>query len=188
MLRRAAAPGGDLRVVVGAAERLPVRTATFDVVLVVNALHHFEDPQRFLCEAARVLRPGGLLLTVGLDPSRGDDPWYVYDYFPTVRAADRARYPGCATIRTWLEQAGFREPTTELAQRLQERHDARTCLEEGTVGPSATSQLALLSREEYRAGIDRIESDIARADARGETHWLRADLSLYATSARAPGP
>jgi hypothetical protein len=36
----------------------------------------------FLDEARRVLRSGGRLMTIGLDPHLGIDRWYIYDYFP----------------------------------------------------------------------------------------------------------
>jgi len=44
------------------AERLPFREAAFDLVTCRIAAHHFPDPFRFVCESARVLKPGGLLV------------------------------------------------------------------------------------------------------------------------------
>jgi SAM-dependent methyltransferase len=55
-------PGSRVR---GDAESLPFRTGSFDAVLSTYALEHFHEPGRTLLEAARVLRPGGLLLLVG---------------------------------------------------------------------------------------------------------------------------
>ena len=45
----------------GYAESLPFRSANFDLVTVSSAYHWF-DQERFLAEAARVLRPGGWLV------------------------------------------------------------------------------------------------------------------------------
>ena len=43
-------------------ESLPLNTASFDCVLMSEVIEHLEQPQISICEAARVLRPGGRLL------------------------------------------------------------------------------------------------------------------------------
>ena len=54
--RRAAAYGLDYLVVVGDAERLPVRTRAADVAFVHDGLHHLDDPLVGVAELARVAR------------------------------------------------------------------------------------------------------------------------------------
>ncbi|MDX6770801.1 MAG: methyltransferase domain-containing protein [Elusimicrobiota bacterium] len=56
---RAAVPGA--RFVEGDACALPFPDASFDRVLAVECIFHFPSRARFLVEAARVLKPGGLL-------------------------------------------------------------------------------------------------------------------------------
>ncbi len=46
--------------------RLPLATGSFDIVVMQMVLHHAEDPDLVLAEAARVLRPGGRLLLIDL--------------------------------------------------------------------------------------------------------------------------
>jgi ubiquinone/menaquinone biosynthesis C-methylase UbiE len=55
------------------AEQIPFADAPFDLVTVRVAPHHFSSPQKFVQEAARVLKPGGhFLLIDGTVPD--DDP------------------------------------------------------------------------------------------------------------------
>ena len=46
--------------------RLPMGSGSFDTAILQMVLHYAEDPAAALTEAARVLRPGGLLLVVDL--------------------------------------------------------------------------------------------------------------------------
>jgi SAM-dependent methyltransferase len=50
---------GDTPFVCATAESLPFRDHTFDVVVCQGSLDHFPEPQAFLREVARVLRPQG---------------------------------------------------------------------------------------------------------------------------------
>jgi SAM-dependent methyltransferase len=49
-------------VIADACERLPFREASFDAVVCMEGIEHFEDQTGFLRECARVLRPGGRLV------------------------------------------------------------------------------------------------------------------------------
>lgn len=63
--------------------RMPFRDAAFDHVLCTETLEHLTDPQVFLCEVARVLRPGGRLhLTAPLTFKEHQQP---HDYFRYTR-------------------------------------------------------------------------------------------------------
>lgn len=67
MLERARAKG--LQTVQGDATELPHPDDAVDAVLVVDALHHFPDHERCIAEAARVLKPGGVLVIREFDRS-----------------------------------------------------------------------------------------------------------------------
>ncbi len=73
MLSSGAAAARDLRAqphrVVGLAEALPFREASFDAVLCFNAIQHF-DLEAFLCEAGRVLRSGAMLIVYTRTPEQ----------------------------------------------------------------------------------------------------------------------
>lgn len=55
------------RAVQADAATLPVPHGSVDAVVVLDALHHFPDPPGALAEAARVLRPGGVLVVRDFD-------------------------------------------------------------------------------------------------------------------------
>jgi SAM-dependent methyltransferase len=57
MLRRGGAPGA-----VADAQRLPLKSRSFDVVVLSAILEHLVDPADAVAQGARVLKPGGLLL------------------------------------------------------------------------------------------------------------------------------
>jgi SAM-dependent methyltransferase len=171
---------GDLRA--GAAEALPWPDAWFDCVVYINALHHFADPLRALQESFRVLRPGGRLLSVGLDPHQRTGRWYVYEYFPAALAADLARFPSHDQRTSWLRNAGFDEIMVRVIEHLQFTLPYGQAIQDGILERSFTSQLGVLSAEQYAAGIQRIRES-AQAN---EAFRLEVDLHLYSTVARKP--
>lgn len=173
------APGAALAQ--GRAEQLPWANVAFERLFCINAFHHFEDKLRFLAEARRVLGSSGQMMTVGLDPHVGIDHWYIYEYFEPVLEIDKRRYPASSEIREWMEALRFSNVRTCEVQHLPVRLPARTAIKQGRLDRCATSQLAVLTDEEYQRGRDRILRALESADARGETLHLSADLRLYAT-------
>jgi SAM-dependent methyltransferase len=178
MLARArhAAPGA--RLVRASADALPWRDASFDRLFCVNALHHFPDRARFFAEARRVLRPGGGLLTIGKDPHTERDDWWVYDYFEETRAIDRERFARVRTLRGELALAGFAWTESMEADHIELLYPAADALANGAVDAGFTSQLTVLSDEEFQRGRDRL---IAANQAAGGALQLVADFRLYAT-------
>lgn len=65
--------------------RLPFAPATFDVVLSICAIEHFDSGDAAIAEMARVLKPGGDLLLSADVLSRGHE-------WPKLRAAHCAKY------------------------------------------------------------------------------------------------
>ncbi|MBI3394228.1 MAG: metalloregulator ArsR/SmtB family transcription factor [Spirochaetia bacterium] len=100
MLERAQerCPAADVRI--GAVEHLPLSDGEADTLICSMVLHHMPDPRAALQEAARVIRPGGVLILADLATheeeimrSRLADFWLGFD--PARLVAD-------------LEAAGFR--------------------------------------------------------------------------------
>ena len=164
------------------AERLPLRDASVERVFCVNAFHHFGDKPAFVVEARRVLRPGGGLFVLGLDPHTRLDRWWVYDVFTPAFEIDRRRYPPTEWIRGTLREAGFAKTATAIAQHLPWRGSAREVFASGRMDRSWTSQLAVLSDAEFAAGEAKLRARMDDCARRGEDLVLHADLRLYATT------
>ena len=179
MLNVARARRADARLLRAHAEAIPCRPATFDRVFCVNALHHFSDPAAFFCETRRVLVGGGGLLTAGLDPHTGRDRWWIYDYFPSVLGEDRRRYLPAARIRELMEAAGFSRCETREVQHMPAEMTVNEAARRGFLDRTSTSQLMVISEEEYEAGLKHIHRD---DDAAGGRKILRSDLRVYGTT------
>ena len=54
--------------VAGTAEEMPLPDSGFDAIVVTDAFHHFRDQDAAVREFARVVRPGGTVLVLDLDP------------------------------------------------------------------------------------------------------------------------
>ena len=182
MLTRARYSLPDAALIRGTAVYLPLPNASLDRVFCINALHHFPNKPAFLAEVKRILRPGGRLLTVGLDPHRNQDRWHVYDYFPESLAIDRERFPASEALREWMAVAGFKNCVTQEVDHWVIHLSAREVLEQGRLDTAATSQLSVLTDEEYARGMGRLLDDMQRAGAQGQELLLMVDLRLYGTT------
>jgi SAM-dependent methyltransferase len=123
---RAASHGHALGVVplLAAAEQLPVRTASLDLVTAFNCVHHF-DLARFLAAAARVLQPGGQLFIYTRTPQQNARTIWGR-HFPGFTEHEQ-RLHNEAAIRdavrrtdglTMIATQTFRHPRTSTAERL----------------------------------------------------------------------
>ncbi len=166
------------------AESLPWRDASFDRVVCLNALHHFADRDAFFDETRRVLKPNGAVLAVGLDPHAGRDSWWIYEYFPETVAIDLARYPAVRTIRAEMVRAGFTSSESYEVQTFEHQMPATRAIERGLVTASFSSQLAVLSADEFEAGVARIRTGIAEAEKSGGELMLASELHLFAVIGR----
>ena len=182
MIARAQAAAPGARLVRGRAEALPWSDATFDRVYCVNALHHFANRAQFFAEAHRILKPGGALLSIGKDPHTDRDTWWVYDYFPETLAIDRDRFARVRMLRGELTLAGFSWSESFEADRIEAVQPATEAFASGIVDRAYTSQLTVLSDEEFDAGVARMKS---ANDAAGGELQLVTDFYLFGTIGRA---
>jgi ubiquinone/menaquinone biosynthesis C-methylase UbiE len=165
-------PGAKL--VRAVAERLPLVDGGADRVTCINAIHHFADRPRFAAEARRILRAGGGVLIVGLDPHVAMGRWWIYETFPNARRLDCERYPSTADIRRFLTDAGFAGHETVVAQKIVAAVPFAEALQRGYLDRRSTSQLMVIDDAEYESGLQRLHAT---------RPVLHADLALHATIA-----
>ena len=176
MLNQAQERRTGLRLINGYANRLPFASGMFDLVFCVNAIHHFQDSRGFISEAARVLRWGGALAVVGNDPHGRRESWFVYRYFDGVYETDLMRFPAWRTVREWMFEDGFEGIEWREVERIVDPKYGHGVFDDPFLKKNSCSQLALLTEEAYRAGLERIEADLVEAEARGETLVFATDI------------
>ena len=107
-----------------AAEQLPLRTASLDLVTAFNCVHHF-DLARFLAAAARVLQPGGQLFIYTRTPQQNARTIWGR-YFPGFTEHEQRLHSQAAlrdAVRrteglTMVATQTFQHPRTSTAERL----------------------------------------------------------------------
>ena len=183
MLAIAQGKGQDVQLARGRAGYLPYRSDTFDLVYCVNAIHHFSAPRRFIFEARRTLTPGGKLAVIGSDPHRRFNDWYIYTYFPGTYERDLERFPSWDEIRGWMAAAGFSQMRLELVRVIHDPQKDAAVLNDPYLQKNATSQLALLSQQDYEEGLASIRAALAEAQAQDRELVFPCDIHLQMLSA-----
>ncbi len=131
-----------------AAEELPLRAASLDLVTAFNCVHHF-DLGRFLTAVARVLRPGGQLFIYTRTPQQNARTIWGR-YFPGFTEHEQ-RLHSEAAFRDAVRRTGgltvvatqtFKHPRSSTAERLRAQAEGRHY-----------STFCFYSPEELRASI-----------------------------------
>lgn len=174
MLRQS---GNQPRRVNALANRLPFDGPLFDVIYTVNAIHHFDDARRFMLDAAKLLRPGGTLANIGIDP-RAVRRRYPYDYFEGALELDMRRYPSFGQIVDWTSEAGLDDVELRVVDNSGLRFTGREVLGDAFLKKGSNSLLALLSDCVYQAGLRKMRDAIDRAEQRGEELVFSSDLAF----------
>jgi ArsR family transcriptional regulator len=100
---------GRVRFLVADMHALPLPTARFDTVLLVNSLNHAREPARVVSEAARTLRPGGSLVAVALAAHEHERVAAAYDHLQP--GFEREQLEG------WFREAGLAVEFCEITSR-----------------------------------------------------------------------
>jgi SAM-dependent methyltransferase len=158
-----------------AAEQLPVRAASLDLVTAFNCVHHF-GLARFLAAVARVLRPGGHLFIYTRTPQQNARTIWGR-YFPGFTEHEQ-RLHSQAAIRdavrrtdglTMVAAQTFRHPRSSTAERLGAQARGRHY-----------STFSLYTPQELRAALATF---LARLPS-PEVSWVDEHLLVIAAASR----
>ena len=167
--------GHALGVVLSAAEQLPLRTASLDLVSAFNCVHHF-DLGRFLTAVARVLAPGGQLFIYTRTPQQNARTVWGR-YFPGFTEHEQ-RLHSKAAFRDAVRRTGgltvvatqtFSHPRSSTAERLQAQAEGRHY-----------STFSLYPPEELRASIAAFLAGLPSP----EVCWVDEHLLVVAGGSR----
>ncbi|MCX7796477.1 MAG: methyltransferase domain-containing protein [bacterium] len=128
----------------------------FDFIFSVNVIHHIKDYQKYYREAYRVLKYGGVIVTIT------DSEWILRNrkpltfYFPETLEVDLKRYPSIEKLKNIMKEIGFQNIGEEITEYYYYLTDI------GAYREKSFSSLNLISEEAFRKGIERMERDLER--------------------------
>ena len=165
MLAKARAHPARVRWLLGRAESLPFADHRFDLVFSVDVIHHVVDRAGFFHEVARLLPPGGRVCTVTDSARIIRQREILSGYFPETVEVELARYPRLAQIEAGLAEAGLVERRIVTVEEPYEISSAQPFRDR------AYSSLHLISEAAWRAGLARLERDLALGPVRGVSRY-----------------
>jgi SAM-dependent methyltransferase len=140
---------------VAPAEQLPFKDEWFERALMWLVVHLVDRPRAF-AEACRVLRPDGRFAIGTFHPLHFERYW-LRDFFPSLEAIDKARFPSPEELDAEIRGAGF--------ERVEQHRLTQTAsVERATaierVRRRFISPLQLLDQAELDEGIARMEREL----------------------------
>ena len=154
MLSKAKERSGEIKFMLGKAEKLDFSQCFFDMVFSVDVIHHLSSELDFFREAYRVLNGRGRICTVT------DSEWIIRHreplsvYFPETVEIELKRYPRIEELKGIMTQVGFGEVKETMVEFPYELHDAQAYRDK------AFSSLHMISKEAFELGIERLERDL----------------------------
>ena len=100
-----AAPFTNTHFVVGNAEILPFDSNTFDVILCTNSFHHYQNPEKALCEIFRILKQHGRFYVMDVTA----DNWLIrkIDVRVKKRETEHVQFHSTAEFHALFNRVGM---------------------------------------------------------------------------------
>ncbi|MDQ7818079.1 MAG: class I SAM-dependent methyltransferase [Melioribacteraceae bacterium] len=186
MLKEAANSNSTLNLFNADANNIPLKHNTFDLVICINAIHHFKDKKKFVEDAISLLNKNGIITIIGLDPCESENEWYLYKYFDRTYKIDLERFPAFENIKLWMQDNRLVNIEHKLVHRVISSKSGREVLSDHFLDKRGASQLALLTEEEYKKGLSKIKFDIDLAEKENRKIDFVVKLSFYAIAGMKP--
>ncbi|MGJ8639651.1 MAG: ArsR/SmtB family transcription factor [Opitutaceae bacterium] len=107
----------------GDIEKVPLNDQSVDLVLLSQALHHAQHPERAVAEAYRILKPGGKVIIIDLLEHHFEK---AHDLYADVWLGFSEN-----KLYQFLKDAGFRKPEVNVVAREAEEPNFQTVLASG---------------------------------------------------------
>ena len=161
MLEKARQKNAHITFKAGGADHIPFENNFFDFAYMTDVVHHVPDIKAMFAEIWRVLRspdpesgkPGGKGCIVTQSHQQIEER-PIAQYFPGTARVDKERYPDIPEIIAAASAQGFTGTESETLSEESLELDA-SYLE--LVHKKGYSMLHLISDEEYRAGLQKLE-------------------------------
>ncbi|MFH1194229.1 MAG: class I SAM-dependent methyltransferase [bacterium] len=145
------------------ADNLPLRENYFDLIMCINSFHFYKQKNEFIKNAFRLLRSNGIFFIAELDPFHQAHDWYIYKYFPGTYEYDLERYLPTNVQRDCFNSAGFTGITETTLEHIHSEYIGEEVLNDKFLQKDQASQLAALSEQEYKEGINKIKIELNNA-------------------------
>jgi ubiquinone/menaquinone biosynthesis C-methylase UbiE len=165
MLAHARIRPGAVAWIQGLAEQLPFAPDSFDLVFSVDVIHHVAGKAAYYRQAARVLRPKGQVCTVTDSEEIIRRREILSGYFPETVELELARYPRLSQLQAWMAEAGLVDLKVTTVEQPFQLTSAQVFRER------AFSSLHLIAEQAWRAGLARLEGDLARGPVPGVSRY-----------------
>lgn len=155
------------------AEEMPFEDASFDLVTVRVAPHHFSSPARFVQETRRVLKPGGHLLLI--DGSVPDDDPETEEWLHQVEKWRDPSHGRLLSRKAWQELAlrnGLRVVRSELQPLKQP--DVQWYFETAATSPEGREKVL----EAVRTASEKVRTALRLGEEDGKVVWWWPRLTM----------
>jgi SAM-dependent methyltransferase len=162
----------------GDAAHTRLDAASADLVFERALIHHVPDLGAVALEAARILRPGGVLLIQDrtpddvVQPGSADHPrGWLFDLYPRLLDIENGRRPRPNQVQAALGAAGFGQVTTSTLWEVRRRYSDREDYLAEIATRTGRSILHELSDDELAELVRRLRSRIPAGPLIEQDRW-----------------